>query len=92
MKWRLVSIGSLIAIAILTTVLASGFRSRAESVSPAAPAPEYKVELVGYRERKDLERRLNDDARNGWHVLHSLVMGPDHNELVVILEKPAGSP
>ena len=91
MKWKLASLVTLLAVAILAVVLASG-RSHAQVTNPTPTTYAYKVEPVrGSREIKDLERRLNDDARNGWRVCR--VVAPSFNdELVVILERPIGAP
>ena len=90
MKWKVVSVTALFAVAILAVVLASGRHSQAQATNPAPATYAYKVVPVrNSRELKDLERRLNDDARNGWRVCR--VASPNFNdEIVVILEKPAG--
>ena len=91
MKWKLASVVTLFAVAIFGVVQPTG-RSEAQVTNPAATSYAYKVEPVrGSREIKDLERRLNDDARNGWRVCR--VVAPSFNdELIVILEKPIGTP
>ena len=92
MKWKVVSVLALLSVVILAIVLAFSRRSQAQSTTRAARTYAYKVELVGYNERKDLERRLTDDGRNGWHIVRVEVFGVDHNELVVVLEKPDAAP
>jgi len=91
MKWKLVSVVALCAVAILAVVLASSRHSQAQATNPAPAAYTYKVVPVrGAREMKDLEQRLNADARNGWRVCG--VAAPNFNDaLVVILEKPASA-
>ena len=91
MKWKLATLVTFLAVAILAAVQASG-RSQAQVSNPAATSYAYKVEPVrNSRDIKDLERRLNDNARNGWRVSHVVALS-FNDELVVILEKPIGGP
>lgn len=91
MKWKLVRVVALCAVAILAVVLASDRHSQAQATSPAPATYTYKVVTVrGGREVKDLEPRLNDNARNGWRVWR--VVAPSfNNELIIILEKSASA-
>ncbi len=88
MKWKLVGVVMFFAVAILAAVLASGRRSHAQVTNPASTAYAYKVEQFDRRQMKDLERRLNDDGRNGWRVCRVVAKGPSDNTLVVVLEGP----
>ncbi len=92
MNWKLVGVVMFFAVAVLAAVLASGRRSQAQATNPASTAYAYKVEQFDRRQMKDLERRLNDDGRNGWRVCRVVAKGPSDNTLVVVLERPAGAP
>src|SRR2546425_8084050 len=65
MKWKLVGVVMFFAVAILAAALASGRLPPAQVTNPASTAYAYKVEQFDRRQMKDLERRLNDDGRNG---------------------------
>lgn len=94
MKWKLVSVVALCAVAILAVVLASGRHSQAQATNPAPATYTYKIEHFIDNDRQKLaaklEQRLNDNGRNGWRVV---AMGPYTNTtLFVVLEKPTSAP
>lgn len=94
MKWKLVSVVALFAVAILAVVLVFTRHSQAQAINPTPAAYSYKVEHFIDNDREKLaaklERRLNDNGRNGWHVV---AMGPyTDTTLFVVLEKPASAP
>lgn len=92
MKWKLLSAVMLVAAAVLAIVLVSTRPSQAQATNPAPTVYTYKiVPARGDRELKNLEQRLNDDARNGWRVCSSVARS-FNDELVVILEKPGATP
>jgi len=89
MRARSIRLVVVFALGILAVLLACGRSSQTEATSPTLSTYDYKVELV--KHTKDLEGRLQEDARNGWRV-HSVVATPSDNQLVVVLEKPASTP
>lgn len=82
----------LLVIGVLAVLILFGRNSATTAaISPTAPAPqyEYKVELV--KHNADLEGVLQTNAGKGWRV-REVVIGPFHNELVVVLEKGGSNP
>lgn len=86
--WKLMSIAGLCLIAILTIALAFSPRSQAQSASPASARYAYKVERLG-RNAKDMDRILDEDGKAGWRILYVEAAGPDRNDFVFVMEKPA---
>ena len=97
MKWKLAGFVAFLGLlALAAVVLAFGRRSLAQTTNPsAAPSTgttySYKIEQ-GRGKWKDLEERLNEDGRNGWRISRVVTKGPSDNTLVILLEKPAGTP
>jgi hypothetical protein len=79
----------LFVAATLAIVFAFGRQSRTQATVPAS-GYEYKVEVV--KHSKELEGLLREDGRNGWRIQSVVTRGENHNELVVILEKPGNAP
>ena len=89
MKAGFIRAVAFLALGGLAVLLAFGSGSQTQATSPSTATYDYKVELV--KHKKDLEGRLKEDGRNGWRVQTVLAM-PADNELVVVLEKAAGTP
>ena len=92
MNWKSMNVVGLILIAVAVLVLAVGHRSQAQAqvAGPVAAAFAYKVERVGKND-KDADRILTEDGKAGWRINRVLTVGPYHNDLVFVMEKPAGS-
>jgi hypothetical protein len=88
MHWKLLSVAGLCLIAILAIALAFSPRSQAQTASPVSAAYTYKVERMG-RNSKDIDRILSEDGKAGWRVWRVEAVGPYHNDLVFLMEKPA---
>ena len=84
MRARSIRVVAFFALGILAVLLAFGRGSQTEATTPTLSTYDYKVELV--KHKKDLEGRLQENARNGWRV-HNVVATPADNELLVVLEK-----
>jgi len=80
----------LFVVATLAVVFAFGRQSRTQATVPAPARYEYNVEVV--KHSKDLEGLLREDGRNGWRIQGVVTRGENHNELVVVLEKPGNAP
>ena len=96
MKWKLAGFVTFFGIVALAVVLAIDRNSLAQTTNPSAAVSmektySYKIEQ-GSGKLKDLEERLNEDGRNGWHILRVVAKGPSDNTVVVFLEKAAGTP
>ena len=86
MKWKLLGVVTAVALGFVAAALAFTQHIRAQAATPI-PGYAYKVEhFRGSKELKELEPRLNDDARDGWRV--SSMAGPANEyDLVVVLER-----
>ncbi len=96
MKWKLADFVTFFGIVALAVVLDIDRNSLAQTTNPSAAVStektySYKIEQ-GSGKLKDLEERLNEDGRNGWHILRVVAKGPSDNTVVVFLEKAAGTP
>ena len=80
----------LLVVATLAIGFAFGRQSRTQATVPAPAGYESKVEVV--KHSKDLEGLLREDGRNAWRIQSVVTRGENHNELVVILEKPGSAP
>jgi poly-gamma-glutamate capsule biosynthesis protein CapA/YwtB (metallophosphatase superfamily) len=80
----------LFAVTTFAIVIAFGRQSKTQATVSAPAGYEYKVELV--KHSKDLEGLLREDGRNGWRIQSVVTRGANHNDLVVILEKPGNAP
>ena len=89
MNWKLMSVAGLMVIAIVTVTILHGPVMHAQAQGPtAAPAAYvYKVERVA-RNSKDIDRILTDDGKDGWRLSRLEAVGPYHNDLVFVMEKP----
>jgi hypothetical protein len=88
MKSKLFGVVTSIAFVFVAAALAFTQHLRAQAATPI-PAYAYKVEhFRGSKELKELEPRLNDDARAGWRVSSMAGLANEY-DLVVLLEKPA---
>lgn len=77
---------------LLIVVLAPAFwpRSHAQTAIPAPTTYAYKVERFAWK-AKDMDSVLTADGKDGWRVSRVESVGPYHNDLVFVMEKPAPS-
>ena len=87
MNWNRISVAGLLLIAVIVVMLAMGHKSQAQVASPSAATLAYKIERVGKND-KDADRILTEDGKAGWHINRVLTVGPYHNDLVFVMEKP----
>ena len=87
MNWNRISVAGLLLIAVVALVLVMGHRSQAQVASPSPAMLAYKVERFGKND-KDADRILTEDGKAGWHINRVLTVGPYHNDLVFVMEKP----
>ncbi|MGB7622874.1 MAG: hypothetical protein WBN92_11040 [Terriglobia bacterium] len=89
-NWKLWGVAGLFVVAIVAVALAFSPRSQAQTASRAPAAYAYKVERIG-RKAKDMDRILTDDGKDGWRVWRVEVVGPNQNDFVFVMEKPAST-
>jgi hypothetical protein len=96
MKWKRAGFVTIFGVVALAVVLAFDRGSLAQTTNPCSAASterkyNYKIEQSSGK-LKDLEERLNEDGRNGWHISRVVAKGPSDNTVVIFLEKAAGTP
>jgi hypothetical protein len=76
-------------VLLLVGVLAASYspRSHAQSPVPASTTRAYKIERFGWK-AKDMDAVLTVDGKDGWRVSLVESVGPYHNDLVFVMEKP----
>ena len=90
MNSKRMSVAGLLLVAVVAVVLAVGHKSQAQVATPSSTAVAYKVERVGKND-KDTDRILTEDGKAGWRINRVLTVGPYHNDLVFVMEKPVSS-
>ena len=90
MQWKLMSFAAVFVAAVVVLMLFLGHGSQAQLTNTSKTAYAYKVERFN-RNAKDIDRILSEDGKDGYRVSRIEMIGPYHNDVIVVMEKMLAS-
>jgi hypothetical protein len=85
-KWAGLAIVFLLA-ATLIVLLMPVRHTQAQTTAPAKTASAYKTERFNWKQTQEMDKKLTEDAKDGWHIDRVVTVGPYRNDLVFVLIK-----
>ena len=85
-KWTGLAIVFLLAATFVVLVLPVR-RTQAQAPPPAKTASAYKTERFNWKQTEEMDKKLTEDGKDGWHIDRVVTVGPYRNDLVFVLIK-----